>query len=906
MAEVTRRDALLGAAALGLHGTARAGSPDGGAGALGASELRIDHRDSADGLNAARPRFGWTLTARDPARRDLRQRRARLVLTAPGGAIVFDSGRVAGTAPWLVPARDVAMPPQTPLRWRVMIWDQDDRPSPWSAEARFVTGAAPDWRGQWIAAESDGVVTAPADEATRPATSRYVLPLLRRRFRIDRPVRHAVVCVSGLGAHVLSINGKEPSVAILNPGWTDYRRTILYETIDVSDHLRLGDNMLGIRLGGGIYDVAGAPGRYSKFIASFGAPKLILQLRIVHVDGTERWIVSDDAWQARPGPVQFSSIFGGEDHDARREPTGWNLAGAADGPGWEPVRLTRGPGGVLTPQGTPGLAVAERVVAIARTHVEPGVTVHDLGRNFAGRPIITVRGAPGSVVRITPGELLDERGRVTQKSMGASPDAAIRFTYILGQGDAAQTWAPRFSYTGFRYLEVEGGGVVDVAGEFVRAALPETGAFTCSAPAITAIHRLIRAAVLSNVATVLTDCPHREKLGWLEQTWLNARTILSTVDALPLYAKMTGDMIDAQRSDGMVPSIAPEYIRFVDGAGRDTPFRHSPEWGSAIVQAPWAAYRFSGDPAILLRAYPAMLRYMAFLEKEARGSILDVGLGDWYDLGPKPPGEAQLTSRAFTGTAVWYDDLIALVRIATLLGHAGDAAAFAARAERVKAAIDRRFFDPATGIYDRDSQTANAMVLALDLAPPARRTAVHARLIAAIDAREDHVSAGDIGFHYLVRALAAQAPDRLARMLFKRDGASYGAQIARGATALTEAWDANPASSQNHFMLGHVMGWLIGGLGGIDLDFARGEQAALRIAPVPVAGITAASATLRTAVGTVRTRWSHDARGVFHLHAIIPPGVSAAIHMPGAGDQPRLVGSGAYDLIGQVAMPAAL
>lgn len=883
MTRLTRRETLavltatIGTPALAGSSTAR--------GALIPQALSVDHRAASAGLASRRPRFGWTLAARDPQARDLRQSAARVVVTDAHGATLFDSGRVAGAYPALVPAQDLTLPEQTPLDWRVKVWDQHGNPSLWSAPARLVTGVAGVWRGGWIAAVADGPITASPTESAPPATSYYVLPLLRRSFRIDRPVRHAVMCLSGLGAHVLSINGRAASSALLNPGWTDYRKTVPYETIDVTDCLRIGDNMLGVMLGGGMYDVPRVPGRYGKFVGSFGAPKLIAQLRIVHDDGSERWIVSDADWRTRPGAITFSSIYGGEDHDARRETAGWDLPDA-QAEGWAGVVATTGPGGNLRAQVTPGMHVAQTLAAVAVTHPAPGVAVHDLGRNITGRPRLTVRGTAGTTIRITPGELLDARGRVTQASMGVGKDA-IRFEYTLGAG-GTRSWTPHFCYTGFRYLEVEGDGVVSVDGEVMRADLPESGGFVSSDPQLNAIHGLIRQAVLNNMGSIITDCPHREKLGWLEQTWLNAGTIFHTVDAFALYAKTIDDIVDAQRGDGMVPSIAPEYIRFVYPDGSDTPFRHSPEWGSAVVQSPWAAYRFTGETTILARGYPAMVRYLDYLQGRSVGGVLDVGLGDWYDIGPNPPGEAQLTSRAFTGTAVWYADLLAMERIARVLGRPSEAAGFAARAARLKAVINARFLDAVSGHYDRNSQTANAMALVLGLVPDAARAAVLGHLVADIASRHDHVSAGDIGFHYVVRALGAEAPERLLAMLGRRDPPSYGAQLAKGATALTEAWDADPASSQNHFMLGHAMSWLVEGLGGIDVDFGRGVEDALLIAPTPLPGVSAVAVAASSPFGPVRSRWRVE-KERFQLDIDIPAGAVARVRLPAARD-------GVYDV----------
>jgi hypothetical protein len=895
MTSPTRRDALalIGTGAGTLWIDPAFGLP--ARAAVAPQSLGIDYRAAPAGVATRQPRFGWTLLAHDPARRNLGQSACQIVVREAwtGGAVVHDSGRTPRTALSLTPARSLDLLPQTPYAWSVRVWDQDGAVSSWSAPQRFTT-AAQDWRGRWIALEADGAITAPAIENDpRPAPA-YTLPLLRRSFTLDKPVRHAVLCLSGLGCYDLSVNGRAAAPALMNPGWTDYARTVLYNTIEVTDLLRPGTNVLGVQLGGGMYDVQARTGRYAKWIGSFGAPKLIAQLRIVHTDGEEAWIVSDDQWRVRSGPTTYSSIYGGEDCDARREPLGWQQPGASDR-GWSPALPTNGPGGALKPQGTPGLGVAEMVRTVALTRPGPDIQVHDLGQNFAGRPVLAVRGPAGAVVTITPGELLDAGGRVSQTSMAADPRNALLFTYTLADTPDVQIWRPRFSYSGFRYLavQVEGGAqVVSLDGEFLHADLPAAGDFACSDDRLTRIHQLIRRAVLSNAATVLTDCPTREKLGWLEQTYLNSGTVFYNLQALPLYDKMAGDMADAQLANGVVPSIAPEYVHFVDDQGRSTDFRDSPEWGSAAIQSPWAAFRFTGDVGLLRRAYPMMRRYAQYLESRSRDGLLNFGLGDWYDIGPGAPGQPKLTSKTFVGSATWYADLLALTRIAALAGFADEAAAHARRAGVLKDTINARLFDAGTARYDRGSQTASAMALALGLVPAGYEARVLTHLLDAIHAREDHVSAGDIGFHYVVKALTAHGRgDVLYAMATRPDAPSYAAQLAAGATALTEAWDASPAASQNHFMLGHIETWLFGGLAGLDIDFSRGEADAIRIAPRPVPGVTWARASHTCPLGQVIVAW-RIAGGAFELNAQIPPGASAVVDLPDYGITSQRMGSG--------------
>ena len=887
----SRREALgLIAATAGLAGAANVAA-SAAPGSLSADRLRVDRRALATGVVNPTPRFSWNLVALDPHRRDLTQTacQVRLAEAGAGGAVVFDSGRAHSADMALIPAASLNLAPQTPYVWRVRVWDQDGAVSAWSAPEPLVTGVDGAWRGAWIAAQPDGAITGPAGGPDGTPAPDYLLPLLRAAFTLDKPVRHAVLCLSGLGSYALSLNGASADQAVMNPGWTAYDKTVLYNTLDVTGQLRPGVNVLGVRLGGGMYDIQSRPGRYSKFVGSYGAPKLIAQLRIAHTDGSETWVVSGPDWRTHPGPTTFSSIYGGEDEDARLEPTGWTQSATA-AQDWAPALATKGPGGALRPQATPGLKAFERFKPIAVTQPAPGVFVYDLGQNLAGRPVLSVRGPAGATVRIKPGELLGPDGRPDQTSMTGGAGADITFNYTLGDAKGAQVWRPRFRYTGFRYLQVEGaapagrgeGGteILDLHAEVLHADLGSVGDFSCGDDLLTRTHGLIRRAVLSNSATVLTDCPHREKLGWLEQTYLNAATVFYNLDALPLYAKTAADIADSQRPNGMVPSIAPELVRFVDDAGHDTAFRDSPEWGSAAIQSPWAAFRFTGDAALLERSYPVMRRYADYLASRAKGGLLDFGLGDWYDRGPAPPGPAQLTSRAFTATAIWFADLTVLAQIADRLNRPDEAQALKAQAETVKAAINARFYDPGTRRYDRGSQTASAMALALQLAPPEARAAVLRALIDDIHGRGDHVSAGDIGFHYVVRALSeAHRGDVLFAMLSRTDAPSYGAQLRAGATALTEAWDANPHSSQNHFMLGHAEAWLFGGLGGIDIDFARGADDAVLIAPQPVAAVGQAQVRYVSALGEIRSSW-RIAKGRFELQTEIPPGVRARVRVP--------------------------
>jgi hypothetical protein len=718
------------------------------------------------------------------------------------------------------------------------------------------------------------------------------MPIFRREFPLAGHVAKATLRISGLGQFEAHINGRKVTQALMTPGWTDYRKRVFFDQYDVTSLLHPGANAIGVMLGNGMYNVVETKGRYTKFEGSFGSPKLIAQLDVTFAGGSSATIASDPQWTIAAGPITYSSTYGGEDYDARLEQKGWDqpyFHAPFSGPDWRPALPVDGPGGALVSEKIPPVMALAEFRPIRVTHPEAGVAVYDLGRNFSGWPEIAVRGERGVALKLICGELLDAHGRVTQRSAGADPGSQNEFNYVL-RGGGIERWSPRFSYYGFRYVEVRTSpghrvAILHVSGQFLHDAVHVDGSFRSSERLFNRIHALIDAAMLSNMVSVLTDCPHREKLGWLEQTHLAGPSLMYNFHLAELYDKMAADMRDSQLPGGLVPSIAPEYPVFDGG------FRDSPEWGAAVVLSPWTAYRFYGDVEALRAQYAAMKSYMAYLHGRLQNGLLTYGLGDWYDIGPGEPGESKLTSKGVTAT--YYESLTAMRRIALLLNQPEDARGFAEEADRVKAAFNAAYFHPETGTYDRGSQTANAMPLVVGLVPEDRRGGVLAGLVQDIRAHGNHVTAGDIGFHYVVRALTdGGRSDVLYDMLSRTDKPSYGDQLAHGATTLTEAWDANPNSSQNHFMLGHAEEWFYRGLAGIDVDMSRKAAEQIRISPAVVGDLRWARASYQSALGRIESRWSRTGQ-VLRLAVSIPRGTTATIALPEA-DKPRVVAGGTH------------
>jgi alpha-L-rhamnosidase len=860
--------------------------------------IKLKTEDSVNplGIDAGSPQLSWILQAHSRLDRGLAQSAYRILVASSPQSLgrnqgdVWDSGKVLSSITFNVP---YAGPPMVSLKtyyWKLAVWDQTGHESDWSQPARWTTSIlrSDGWTAHWIAATPDTPPSAqPRENMWEFRDQSSPLPIFRHAFTLDKPVRRALVLISGLGQYELRVNGRSVTDSVLNPGWTDYRKTILYNSWDVTSLLKPGANALGVMLGNGMYNVEGIKGRYTKFAGSFGQPKLILQMQIDFTDGSSGTIVSDGSWKTIPGPIVFSSIYGGEDYDARLEQQGWDRPGLQDAT-WAQAIEVGGPGGQMVSQMLPPIKVA--TVLSPRTIIDrkSGTRIYDLEQNISGWPEIVVRGPRGAKIEITAGELLDKNGNVTQHSANARPGSANLFSYTL-KGNGDETWHPRFSYYGFRYIqitEVKSAAssnrpvLLALKGDFVHADVTQVGEFSTSNRLFMRIHRLIDMAILSNMVSVLTDCPQREKLGWLEQTYLAGTAIFFNYDVAPLYRKLARDMRDAQLSNGMIPSIAPEYIAFVDNQGNNTNFRDSPEWGSAAVLSPFTAYEYTGDRALLAGSYEAMVRYLAYLRSRLQDNKLSYGLGDWYDIGPNPPGESQLTSKGLTATVIYYQDLTTLSEIAQLLNKPDDAQSFRNEADTVRSTINAHLLHPDTGLYDRGSQTANAMPLALGIVPGDFKDAVMNRLVENIREHHDHVTTGDIGFHYEIRALTdGQRSDVISDLLSRTDSPSYGYQLANGATTLTEAWDTNPDSSQNHFMLGHAEEWFYRGLAGIDFDLSRPVASRIVIHPALVAGTRETFARYDSVLGKIVSHWSRNATGVT-LDITIPPGSLATIYLP--------------------------
>lgn len=832
------------------------------------AELRCEYTQNPLGVDVAKPRLFWKLKSTSQGQLQT----AFQIIVASSlenlteqKADLWNSGVTTSSRTIQIPYLGRPLKSSQQVFWKVRCWDKDANPTCWSEPASWTMGilSEEDWHAHWIGAETKNETL-----------------LLRREFIVKPGLKRAVAHVCGLGYYEMTLNGSKVGDDILSPGWTKYDKTCLYDTHDIAPLLCKGRNAAGLMLANGMYNVKG--GRYTKFTGSFGPLKAICRIRLEYKDGSTEELCTDENWRVMSGPITFCCVFGGEDYDARLEPHGWNRSDFNDAE-WQPAQLLDGPKGQLKglSAAAPPIHTFDVLKPVRITRLKPNTTVYDLGQNASIIPRLKVTGKAGSIVRIIPAELLTQNGSVDRVS--CAPGGAPAYWQYTLDGSGAQTWFPKFFYHGCRYLQVVC-TPVDINGQLpeikslegvvVHSSSTPVGNFKCSNELFNRIHTLVRWAQRSNMMSVMTDCPHRERLGWIEQLHLNGPSLRYEFDLAGLFTKAMNDMADSQLDNGLIPDTAPEYTVMKDG------FRDSPEWGSAFVLVPWQQYLWTSDLELLNRHYEGMKRYVAYLGSRADKYIVSHGLGDWYDIGPSTPGQAQLTPPALTATAFYYYDTWVLAQAAELMGKTNDAKQFQALADQIRDAFNSKFYDPNTNRYAAGSQTANAIPLVMNLVVPENRDNVFNALVGDVQRRGNANTAGDVGYRYLLRALAEGGrSDVIFAMANQSERPGYGYQLKMGATSLTEAWNAERRSSQNHFMLGQIIEWFYNDLAGIGIDTSGPGFSKTIIRPQPAGDLKWVKASLDSIHGEIASEWNW-ANGSFSLKVIIPANTTATVFVP--------------------------
>ncbi len=891
-----------------------------------------EYRTDPLGIDVTVPRFSWRM---ETERQGARQTAYRILaasdetLLHDGQADVWDSGKVESDQSVHVPYGGSALSSRQRVYWRVIVWDEIEA-SYESDSSWFEMGLleSSDWHAQWIGGALVG-----------GARSTIPVPYLRKPFAVSSAVQSARLYVTALGLYECSINGQIVGEDVFAPGWTDYRQRVQYQVYDVTALIQSGENVLGAILGDGW--AAGHVGLGSRQ-TYIDRPRLLAQLEITSADGNVTTIVSDGSWVFQYGPLLESDLLMGESYDARLEWPGWDSSDFDDG-GWHPVEVFEPTGAALVATNGPTVRRIEELHPIAdpdsrgmffdRRHI------FDLGQNMVGRVRLKGSASAGTTAILKFAEVLQPDGSIYTTNL-RSARATDHYTF---KGEGEEIWEPKFTFHGFRYVELSGfdGPVTrdTITGIVLHSDMAVTGQFECSDPVINQLQSNILWGQKGNFVDVPTDCPQRdERLGWTGDIQVFSRTAAFNMDIAGFMTKWAQDVADAQSDQGAVPAVVPSVIGLVDGG---------PAWADAAIICPWTVYLSYGDTRILETNYPVMTRFMNFIIRESPGYIRCApgytgwtGFGDWLSINADTP-------RDLIGTAFLAYDAYLMAEIAAVLGKSDDEAHYRQLFADVKQAFGDRYLKGSAvevdlaaqeaarqGVADADrisrgnlkavdygtitsevfntslftpTQTAYVLALHFDLLPEELRTAAVDELVADIERRDLHLSTGFVGSPYLPHVLSSNGRADVAySLLQQKTWPSWLYSVTQGATTIWERWDGwteesgfqDPGmNSFNHYAYGAIGAWLYNTVAGIELDPSQPAYKHILLRPQPGDDLTHAEASLDTVYGELRSKWSLE-NGSFRMSVIIPPNTTATVSLPeSAGQQVQLNGSRVQGLV---------
>jgi len=834
------------------------------------------------GLDVASPRLSWRLEA--PGRAHLQTAYQILVAgstekLAAGAGDLWDSGKVASGRSIHIAYQGRTLDSFERCYWKVRAWDQAGQVSPYSEGATWEMGPLhdADWQAQWISAGYllDAAAT-PANTHSLPRQHRA--PLLRKEFHLRDQPRRARAYICGLGYYELYVNGAKAGDHVLDPAQTDYDARAFYVTYDVTGNLKAGANALGVMLGSGWFnqDEVWQKGKYSiPEGTNYGVPRLFLQLRVEYQDGSVETSITNDGWKASPGPTLENNVYAGETYDARLEMPGWAEPGFADAT-WQNARVVAAPTRHLEAQTLPPIKAVKTLPSVALAEPKPGVFVYDFGQNFTGWARLRVTAPRGTSIILRFAESVAPDGMIDPASTGVFATEVVQTDTYITKGEGEEVWEPRFTYHGFRYAELTGfpgkPSPSNLEGVVVHTAVEKAGTFECSDPMLNRIHDTALWTEISNLHGVPTDCPAREKCGWLGDAQVSGEMTIYNLDMAQFWAKYLED-IRTSAEDGLPTMVAP---------GKRSLGVAVPDWGTAVVQIPWYVYLYYGDTRILEQNYDAMCRWLAHLEQLSRNSIVAEGLGDWCPPGSVEPNETPIP---LTSTAYFYLDARILGEVAAVLGKKEDAARCRALAVKIREAFNREFLRlDGTGY---GSQTADALALRLGLVPAGSEVQVAASLAKDVLQRHGgHFSTGITGSRCLYGELTNYGFGQVAVDIFHNTTyPSIGYLFSLGATTLWETWGEpeldrqHGPRSRNHAMQADFDAWFYQGLAGIAPDPRQPGFKHILLRPQVVSSLERVHAEYESVYGKIVSSWRLAGES-FTWHIRVPANTHATVAVP--------------------------
>ena len=860
------------------------------AGALTVTGGKCEQQVRPLGIDVPQPVLGWTL---ESPRRGERQTAYQILaasdpaLLADGKPDLWDSGKVDSNKSVGVPYAGKPLASGLRVWWQVRVWDRAGEPGPYGAPQWWEMAllAPADWHGKWI---SDGRALPQQDEdfyAPAPA------PLLRKGFKVTGPVKRARIYVSGLGYHELWLNGGRVGDHLLDPAWTCYDKRVLYATHDVTALLHDGDNALGVMLGNGWLNPL--PLRMWGYLnlrerLATGRPRVIVQLNIDYADGSTAQVVTDGSWRTADGPILKNNIYLGEVYDARKEVAGWDAPGFDD-QAWRAAAIETGNPGVMRAQSLPPIRVTEELPALKVSEPKPGVFVVDFGQNFTGLARLRLTAPAGTTVVMRYGELLHKDGMLNpltsvcgqikgkrkdgagkEQNVGGpgAPEVAWQSDTYIAKGGGEETYTPRFTFHGFRYVEITGLPAAPppaaLTGLRVHSDVADAGSFACSNERFNRIQQMCRRTFVSNLIGVQSDCPHRERFGYGGDIVATSEALMLNYDMTGFYRKTVLDWADSVLPDGMltdtVPSVGIDYC----GVG----------WGMAHPLLVAQLYRYQGDRRLMEEQYETAKRWLLLVTERNPEGIVKEGLGDHESLVPAPSPPLV--------TPLFYQSATMLAQMARTLEHPDDAARFSALAAKIGIAYQRDFLDLKTGVAGPGSQASQAVALYSGLVPETVRPLALERLLEDIrDKHQGHLSTGIFGTKFMLDVLSNNGSAQVAYDIANQPGfPGWGWMLDNGATTLWEHWAGSDNTfSNNHPMFGSVSQWFFNCPGGIrPADDAVGFDKIL-IAPQVLGDLQWVKASYQSVRGPVTCEWK-KADGKLEIQVAVPVGATATVWVP--------------------------
>jgi alpha-L-rhamnosidase len=831
---------------------------------------------------------------------------------------LWDSGEVVSDQSLFISYQGKTPAAGQDVWWKVKLRDETGQWSDWSQLAKWRAGLLDisDWRGaQWIGLAKDTrdsplkwrnaseIRLGPARNNPRPPKIErrtvHPSPMLRREFTLAKPIRRATAHVCGLGYFELHVNGRRAGDHVLDPTQTSYDKRAFYVTHDVTPLLDSGKNALGLMLGNGFFGQNFALGGNLQY----GPPRAKILLDVEYADGSRESVVSGPDWKASTGPVVFDNVYVGESYDARLEQAGWDRTGFDDH-AWQDAAVMEAPTNVLFAQNVEPMRRIREVKPVALLPGTDGAWILDMGQNMTGWLRIRVNEPAGTEIRMIFTEHLTPCGKdVDPASTGIYVTRGPQHDIYLCKGGGVEEWEPRFTYHGFRYVRISGLGkkpeLSDFTGYLVRTDAPLAGTFESSDPVLNRFHEVSLWTLEGNMQGVLTDCPHRERCGWLGDTHAVGEYASYALALQPFWGKTMEDIrtvlgtATRLRQPGARPDPrAPGNI----SVGKRMCGEARPDWGAAVVLVPWINYLFYGDLDTVRAHWDMMCGWIDFVEEQhVKNGIVHDGFGDWC-----PPGSNAVmdTPPPLTSTALHFQALQAMAHLAVKTGRNDEAQRFGKLAARTKTAFNRRFSIPGGGY---GSQTATAMALRLGLVPPAR-------IPAAVDSLEDAImnqaggayTTGIFGHRHLYTALNDHGRQHITRHLWSRS-------VWPSLRFLTEehgltTWPEVPRdwpkdqpytpNSFNHPMHSGFAATFYESLGGIRPDSDAPGFRKIILHPTFVDGIEWVNVTHDSPYGTIASSWKRANDGV-EWSFTIPANTSAELRIP-AADGEDLLESGKH------------